>query len=524
MRSHKIFLIYLPIAILLLFVYPVYANSVQQKIDSTIQPEKFIEYGYTLSKKNQQAAFLYFRKGAVYYKQQKNTSAYLECMLGISELEKRSGKFNNAFETLWSILPLAKNDTEKSSFSKIHRKLGILYGIYGKDSLSLVHLNKGLNTIRTTGEANELSGAYFSIAEQYINMNELNNALTYLDSCYISQPTKKRLIYTDAYYAHIYTKKGNLPKAKAYLKNLVTEFEKNRQAFLAMVYSFQADYYLQLKQRDAAIYFYKKAIETIDTMKVHIEIKPRILEELANLHFINHKKEEAYAYMKAAKAISDTLFHTQSKHNKALFEIKNNYQEALNKKEAQIIAQNKLLSLKDKAEFRLKLLIFILIVLTAVAFFTFRQRSKIKNMLYQREKKDAILHTRNKELTANALQIIEKENAVKELLDTIKEHVPDQFKPLNSKYRKTNEKIWDDFHLRFTKTNNKFYEKLLKLHPTLTPTDLKHCALIRLKFDSKEMSKILGISLHSVHMARSRVRKKLNLSREESLSNYIAVL
>lgn len=42
-------------------------------------------------------------------------------------------------------------------------------------------------------------------------------------------------------------------------------------------------------------------------------------------------------------------------------------------------------------------------------------------MLYNKEKNDAILEIRNKELTANALQIIEKDHTVSELLETIKE-------------------------------------------------------------------------------------------------------
>jgi hypothetical protein len=47
--------------------------------------------------------------------------------------------------------------------------------------------------------------------------------------------------------------------------------------------------------------------------------------------------------------------------------------------------------------------------------------NRIKKMLYNKEKNDAILEIRNKELTANALQIIEKDHTVSELLETIKE-------------------------------------------------------------------------------------------------------
>jgi len=61
----------------------------------------------------------------------------------------------------------------------------------------------------------------------------------------------------------------------------------------------------------------------------------------------------------------------------------------------------------------------------------------------------------------------------------------------------------------------------LEQYPDLTPADLKRCALVKLNFDCKEMSYLIGISANSVQMARSRIRKKMNLGRNDSLSNYL---
>ena len=57
--------------------------------------------------------------------------------------------------------------------------------------------------------------------------------------------------------------------------------------------------------------------------------------------------------------------------------------------------------------------------------------------------------------------------------------------------------------------------------PDLSAADLKVCALIKLNFTGKEMSHLLGISLGSVHVARHRLRKKMNLNRSDNLTNYI---
>lgn len=367
-----------------------------------------------------------------------------------------------------------------------------------------------------------LSSSYFSLAVQYINMKAYNKAEKHLDSCYLINSQNKRLIYIDAYYAFINTKRGHYRKAQIHFKNLIPRFENKKPGFLAMVYSFKADLKSALKETDSAIYFYKKSLKVMNTMKVHIEQKPIVLENLSQLYHEKNDKENAYKYMRNSKNISDSLFHTQSKHNRELFEIKNKFQEDLSEKEAQIKAQKQLLELNKKASFRLKLLIGILILFSIIIVIVYKQRYKMKQMTVKREQNEIILKTQNKELTTNALQIIEKENTFKELLEIIKEKAPDQYNKLSFKYKQSNKQIWDDFNLRFTQVNNTFYKHLLELHPTLTPNDLKHCALIKLKFDSKEMSHILGISLQSVHMARSRVRKKLNLERKDNLSNYIA--
>ena len=55
----------------------------------------------------------------------------------------------------------------------------------------------------------------------------------------------------------------------------------------------------------------------------------------------------------------------------------------------------------------------------------------------------------------------------------------------------------------------------------LKQTDLKICALVKLNFPSKDMAKLLGISVESVHTSRHRLRKKLGLERNDNLEEFI---
>ena len=80
---------------------------------------------------------------------------------------------------------------------------------------------------------------------------------------------------------------------------------------------------------------------------------------------------------------------------------------------------------------------------------------------------------------------------------------------------------WKLFQEAFNNADKKFLKKVKKLHPTLTPNDLRLCAYLRLNLSSKEIAPLLNISPRSVEVKRYRLRKKMDLPHEFSLTNYI---
>ena len=97
----------------------------------------------------------------------------------------------------------------------------------------------------------------------------------------------------------------------------------------------------------------------------------------------------------------------------------------------------------------------------------------------------------------------------------------DEFLPQNRKYiqdiinelsNNLNKDIWKEFELRFNNVHPEFHHKLLADFPDLTPNELKLCAFLRMNMSSKEISLITYQSVQSIEKARSRLRKKLNLT------------
>jgi DNA-binding CsgD family transcriptional regulator len=139
-------------------------------------------------------------------------------------------------------------------------------------------------------------------------------------------------------------------------------------------------------------------------------------------------------------------------------------------------------------------------------------RLKLKNELSEK----------NRELVQKALQITsqaETLSRVKEILHQEAHHQTKEslylvYNKLNI-LRETN--MWNEFDLHFKQTHPDFYAALLNQYPDLTQNELKICAFLKLNLNSKEIASITQKSLHSIETMRSRVRKKMNLSRDANL-------
>ena len=84
-----------------------------------------------------------------------------------------------------------------------------------------------------------------------------------------------------------------------------------------------------------------------------------------------------------------------------------------------------------------------------------------------------------------------------------------------------NTEDWKFFEEAFNNADKDFLKKIKKKHTALTPNDLKLCAYLRLNLSSKEIAPLLNISHRSVEVKRYRLRKKMELPHEASLTNYI---
>lgn len=157
-----------------------------------------------------------------------------------------------------------------------------------------------------------------------------------------------------------------------------------------------------------------------------------------------------------------------------------------------------------------------------------QQEKKIIEL--EKEQLEADLRFKSKELSGVVMTNI----AHQEFLNSLKEEIQQQ--KLSGQYTRKNldkllalvnnnivsdEESWNMFQANFDRIHENFFRNLKQQYPDLTSGDLRFCALLRLNLPTKEIAKLLNISIRGVDAARYRLRKKFNLPQEDSLTDFM---
>lgn len=149
----------------------------------------------------------------------------------------------------------------------------------------------------------------------------------------------------------------------------------------------------------------------------------------------------------------------------------------------------------------------------------------------QKEKLEAEITFKNKELGLSTMHLLQKNEAINKIKSeltkiTKKINDPEIKKEIKSlaSILSDDERLdddWDSFAQNFDTVHNDFITKLKAKFPQLTPSDLKLCAYLKLNLTTKDIAPLLNISVRGVEISRYRLRKKLDLSNDVNLNDFM---
>ena len=201
--------------------------------------------------------------------------------------------------------------------------------------------------------------------------------------------------------------------------------------------------------------------------------------------------------------------------------------------------EKKALEIENELSFTHKVILSLLIIIVFILglFFWYKQKLKTKteklskmtaerNLLKETKEKielEKILTDKELELNAFIRDMIEKNSQIKILEEQLKNSKSNNIEDLET-IKFSASKNWSQFVFKFKQLHPNFLEKLKKLNTTISPTETKLSILVFLNLTSKEIADLLNISPSSVNQGKYRLKKKLNIDKEKSITQFFQEL
>lgn len=160
-----------------------------------------------------------------------------------------------------------------------------------------------------------------------------------------------------------------------------------------------------------------------------------------------------------------------------------------------------------------------------------RSKSESELVSLRNEKLESEIDFKNSELASSAMHLLKKGELLTKIKTGLSQLIKEMDNPhaiseLKKMVRTLNEdehmdEEWEHFSNHFDKVHSDFLSVLKELHPSVSANELKLSAYLRMNLSTKEIAQLMNISVRGVEISRYRLRKKLALSSEVSLFDYL---
>jgi len=316
---------------------------------------------------------------------------------------------------------------------------------------------------------------------------------------------------------------------------------------MASSYGLMSEYALRDGNKPQAERYLLNAYRIMHSQeKIYNYTMLNVLGALVNLYEKNGNYQAAFKYQKEGTEYNQELFNQEQMKNTQKLEV----QFETEKKNSAI----KLLEEKASSHKKQNYLFMGLIALALIgSFFMFRSYNFRLKYSLEREKKlsiekhEAELQAKfekeeqerlkaeqsllalqqqqlQKEVMANALHLEHKN----EVLQNLKEKLNTNENVNIQKIMREENMFDNDFEqatFRIKEINPNFFNRLHeKAQQKLSSLDLKYCAYLHLNMDTKQIANLLNVEPKSVRMTKYRLKQKLNLTKDEELSEFLRKL
>lgn len=418
----------------------------------------------------------------------------------LATIENNLGNLENAIAYNKIALKVYEDFNDTYYQSQALNDIGVMYMKLNKEQEAITYFNKSLEISKKINSKSIQAASLTNLGNTYMQLKQLNNAKNKLnESIELSKSinAKRRIAIAENKLSEVYLLENNPDMAINYANQAKSYAENNNN--------------ISIKR--TAIKFLSKAYERKNDTK------------------------NALINFKEFKSLSDSIINTEKINTIEELRIQFDTQ----KKEAEIAIQNeeiKTLNAQAANDRLTKTLygigMFSFITIAGLLYFGFKQRIK-KNKI-AREKQEEIykqeIAFKKKELASQTLHLVQKSTFIQELKDNLEKikQSPELFKVefkrlvMLLKKESAEDKDWEVFKSYFSEVHNNFDDKLKSIASDISEKEIRLAAFLRMNLSTKEISSMFNVLPDSVLKSKYRLKKKLGLTKEQDLNEYLNTL
>lgn len=532
------------IYIILCLVNISWANASEKQQEAELLIKKSVDALYN----NPKQASYYASKVIELFPGESRSDQKAKAIFYYSQAEKLLGNFDVSIKNLYDAMEYVTPGNRELN-GQIYALAGALYCKLTDYNKAIEMNEKATSIFKSIGDSVSIALCYNDRGIIHYSMNEFNTAGQFLRQALAINRSQKNLRGIAANLNNLCLYEGDFNEKIGFINEaIVINKNLNSQWSLGENYNNMGKQYFYAKQYGNALQALQKAYEVASS----INAKELICD---NYEYLSWVYEALGDYNNAYKCLMQ--LYTLSKDLQSGSKLRIVEQEISHKRyqnqqrKAEIREQTYEIELLKRNLF---ILMVVFISLAVLSIFLYKWYKRKKNMqlmvarynLEQSEHELAELKVRQQELelksVQNALDNSRQEatsfavflHSRNELLEKIREMIKQGYKmdqqTLIPHLKKVNafisqyqngDKSNSTLLMNVEEKNQEFLQRLSERHPNLTQGEKYLATLLRVNLSTKEISMLTGNVPKTINMNRYRLRKSLNLSSEENLTDYL---
>jgi len=438
-------------------------------------------------------------------------------------------------------LPIAESLPDKTRLATVLRSIGGIYNTQQAYTKSIPVLTRSLWLINQQTDQTDKTGTLSLLGEAHLHLKQYPTGMALLkQSMTIAQMHHQDYDYALAlsFYAWGLQAQGRFAESIVYDQQCLKVMKTQHYDYgVANTLNRLASSHYRLGKLQEAEQFGVQALTTARQVGNWNEVK-NIEKNLFRIYTAANNDAKATRHFSAFEAAQDSVFGQQR--SQAIADVETRCQTKL--KDQQIAGLNQKSQLQQYLLGAGVLGGILLLIVLGLLYNRYQLRDKEKRAIeQQRETEHELNQTqqenlhleldlKHRELASSALFAYQKNEMLSDLKGQVDELLIEPDKPQRQKLKAVQKFIqsnlhfdedWNAFKLHFEQVHPRFFEKLQNNFPDLTPNELKLCAYTRINLSNKEIARLLNVNSSSVEMARYRMKKKVGLEGQTTITDFI---